>query len=88
MKALQADGEKLRQLTGKDHGPHFMTFELPVSDVGMFVAGEIGPDSFDTNGNQPYPKYGVIVWYESKELAKEAVARTAGAHWTEKDGPG
>jgi hypothetical protein len=24
-RALQADGEKLRQLTGEDHGPHFWT---------------------------------------------------------------
>ncbi len=24
MKALEADGEKLRQLTGEDHGPHFL----------------------------------------------------------------
>ena len=24
LKALEADGEKLRQLTGEDHGPHFL----------------------------------------------------------------
>jgi hypothetical protein len=31
MKALEADGEKLRQLTGEDHGP----FELPDEFEGL-----------------------------------------------------
>jgi hypothetical protein len=26
-KALEADGEKLRQMTGEDHGPYFFNFE-------------------------------------------------------------
>jgi hypothetical protein len=30
-KALEADGEKLRQLTGKDHGPRFIS-ECPSCD--------------------------------------------------------
>lgn len=41
-KALEADGEKLRQLTGKDHGPVFMDFykwesaEHRACDCGSF----------------------------------------------------
>ena len=62
------------------------TFQLPVSDCGYFCAGEIGPDSFDTDGNGPYPKYGVIVWYESKEAAREALVATTQAHWADADG--
>jgi len=62
------------------------TFELPVSDCGYFVAGEIGPESFETNSNQPYPKYGVIVWYETKEAAKAATISAVRAHWTSADG--
>jgi hypothetical protein len=27
MKALEADGEKLRQLTGEDHGPYFFDID-------------------------------------------------------------
>lgn len=60
-------------------------FELPVSDCRLFVGGEIGPDAFDDNGNRPYPKFGVIIWYESQELAKAAVKAVVQAHW--KDGP-
>lgn len=48
------------------------TFTLPVSDCGLFAGGEIGPDVFDTQP-KPVPRYGVIVWYESKELAKAAL---------------
>lgn len=29
VKALKADGEKLRQLTGEDHGPFFIDDETP-----------------------------------------------------------
>jgi hypothetical protein len=58
------------------------TFTLPVSDCGMFVAGEIGPDVFtDDRGMGPVPKHGVIIWYESKEACKEAFANVCGAHW-------
>ena len=31
MAALEADGEKLRQLTGKDHGPVFLTEAIEVA---------------------------------------------------------
>jgi hypothetical protein len=60
------------------------TFELPVSDCGCFVAGEIGPDCFDPTrlgGNKPYPSFGVIVWYEDKETAKAAFKAATGAHF-------
>lgn len=62
------------------------TFELPISDCGYFVAGEIGPDSFDTNGNEPYPPYGVIVFYKTKDAAKAPVEAIVKAHWTDADG--
>lgn len=38
MKALEADGEKLRQLTGEDHGPIFLADEDEISDNPAFEA--------------------------------------------------
>lgn len=65
------------------------TFNLPVSDVGMFIVGEIGPDAFTNDrGMGPTPKYGVIVWYESLDVAKEAFAYTCEAHWPGDDRTG
>jgi hypothetical protein len=32
MKALETDGEKLRQLTGEDHGPEFVPEQPPMPD--------------------------------------------------------
>jgi hypothetical protein len=57
------------------------TVELPISDCGYFVAGEL-PDVaahglFDTAP----PKYGVIIWYEDKETAKAACIAASKAHW-------
>lgn len=43
MKALEADGEKLRQLTGEDHGP----FDFPDEFEGL----RIGTHYMDVNGS-------------------------------------
>jgi hypothetical protein len=39
-KALEADGEKLRQMTGEDHGPHFPEFLRRRDDGEPFVCPE------------------------------------------------
>lgn len=57
------------------------TFELPVSDCGCFAVGEIGPDTFETGGGKPYPKFGVIVWYSTKDAARAACIAASQAHW-------
>ena len=60
------------------------TVTLPVSDCGCFVAGKIGPESFNAPpGERAYPEFGVIIWYETKEAAKAACAAAVGAHWPE-----
>lgn len=33
MKALEQDGEKLRQLTGEDHGPYFLEEHIPAQQL-------------------------------------------------------
>lgn len=54
-------------------------FSLPVSDCGCFVAGEIpamsGPDG------KPWPKNGVIIFYENIETMKAAFKAASDAHW-------
>jgi hypothetical protein len=44
MKALEADGEKLRQLTGEDHGPHFMCGHIWAiqDEIGLPFCAECG----------------------------------------------
>lgn len=37
MKALEEDGEKLRQLTGEDHGPSFLVTCEACSGDGVFL---------------------------------------------------
>lgn len=39
-KALEADGEKLRQLTGKDHGPRFFMHDEEIDLTDIPEAGE------------------------------------------------
>jgi hypothetical protein len=54
--ALEADGEKLRQLTGEDHGPHFLpdrrTIECPYcgGDGGHEVLTHYNPVNGDPLG--------------------------------------
>lgn len=58
------------------------TFELPVSDCGWFVAGDLTdfPQPNPQPGEEP-PKYGVIVWYKDKEAIRVACAAATNAHW-------
>jgi len=42
MKALEADGEKLRQLTGKDHGPFPFPHIAGAKDTGSCLADAYG----------------------------------------------
>jgi hypothetical protein len=46
------------------------TVTLPVSDCGCFHAGELGRDIVPANGETP--QFGVVIWYQDKELAKTA----------------
>lgn len=62
------------------------TFALPVSDCGCFQAGVIDskhifPDM--PEGKAP-PKFGVLVWYETEAIAKEACGAAMDAHWEKK----
>lgn len=57
-------------------------FQLPVSDCGCFVAGEIGPELFSQMDG--LPKYGVIVWYEGVDAVKAATVAASAAHWPDK----
>lgn len=58
------------------------TFEVPISDCGCFIVGEIGPDVFDPPPNgKAYPKFGIIIWYESSEAVGEAAGAACAAHW-------
>lgn len=56
-------------------------FQLPVSDCGCFVVGEIGPEIFSRF--EGVPKYGVVVWYKSLDAVKAASAAASDAHWPE-----
>lgn len=40
MKALEADGEMLRQLTGEDHGPYFFILEDEIEATSDVLANE------------------------------------------------
>jgi hypothetical protein len=44
MRALEADGEKLRQITGKDHGPLEFRF-IPCEEHDLYETGD--PDAPD-----------------------------------------
>lgn len=55
------------------------TFELPISDCGFFVGGEINAGSFDMG--EPTPRHGIIIWYEDKETCKAALQAVMNAHW-------
>lgn len=57
-------------------------FELPVSDCGDFMAGEIDKSIFD---DPTKPKFGVVIWYESMEAAKLATQAVIAAHWGDGD---
>jgi hypothetical protein len=58
------------------------TVTLPVSDCGMFLAGDLTDQSLAdfAKGDDP-PGYGVIIWYRDKETAKEAFGAAVEAHW-------
>lgn len=59
------------------------TFELPVSDCGHFVGGELTEDTIaqHRDAETDTPKYGVIVWYRGKEHVKAALQAVMDAHW-------
>lgn len=60
------------------------TFTLPVSDCGCFVAGQIDESIMRSPpGEKPYPRFGVIIWYETPEAAKAAWVAASQAHWPE-----
>ena len=48
MAALEADGEKLRALTGEDHGPHFVTRRCDNCLHMMQEASAFGDDPYFT----------------------------------------
>lgn len=51
------------------------TITIPKSDCNTFVAGQIGPQLWDALPHgERYPKHGVIIWYEDRERAKQALA--------------
>ena len=60
------------------------TFEIPVSDCGQFVGGELDDNTIaqyrDTE--KPLPKHGIIIWYENSEHARAALQAVMAAHWT------
>lgn len=63
MKALEADGEKLRQLTGEDHGPVFIHDLLEFDDAGA---------------KDDHPAKGVTVgdiraWFDENAALREAL---------------
>jgi DnaJ-class molecular chaperone len=58
MKALEADGEKLRQLTGEDHGPVWI-------DDRMVVCETCGGDGFFDRVTGLEPN-GTPVWEENQ----------------------
>jgi hypothetical protein len=70
-----------------DKSENLKMFSLPVSDCDCFKAGEIGPDSFATppppagEVPKPWPKHGVIIWYESEEAMHAAMIACTKAHW-------
>lgn len=51
------------------------TITIPKSDCNTFMAGQIGPELWATlpDGDK-FPKHGVIIWYEDRERAKQALA--------------
>ncbi len=52
IKALEADGEKLRQLTGEDHGPFIVTGYVPCErchGTGEIIIS-VGSHQCDTDG--------------------------------------
>lgn len=50
------------------------TVNLPVSDCGCFTAGIINEGSFvPPFGEKALPMYGVIIWYENRDLAEIAM---------------
>ena len=58
-------------------------FELPTSDCGCFTAGDLTgmvtpPEAPE---GEEAPKYGLIIWYRSKDAIKEAYDAAAKAHW-------
>lgn len=67
-------------------GHTMKTFTLPASDCGCFVGGILDDDTisrFHYDGNGDPPKYGVIIWYKSKDAMKEAMSAVSAAHWPE-----
>lgn len=56
------------------------TFELPVSDCGCFVAGELG-DLHPPEHDGEIMKYGVVVWYRDRDTARVAAIAATQAHW-------
>jgi hypothetical protein len=61
------------------------TFTLPVSDCGCFVAGELNESklSAEIMDQGDPPRYGVVIWYRDKDVAREAVIAASQAHWPE-----
>jgi len=60
------------------------TFTAPVSDCGHFIAGYIDEKSIASYmGGGDIPKYGIVVFYKTKETAKNAVNAVCDAHWQE-----
>lgn len=58
------------------------TFTAPVSDCGHFIAGYIDEKTVASymEGGE-IPKYGIIVFYKTKEAAKAAANAVCDAHW-------
>lgn len=59
-------------------------FELPKSDCGCIVAGDLTGMATppECEPGEEAPKYGVIVWYKSKEAIKDACNAVTKAHWS------
>lgn len=61
------------------------TVTLPVSDCGCFHAGLVGDlvgDIRPASANGETPQFGVVIWYQNKELAKKAFIAASDAMFT------
>jgi hypothetical protein len=77
--ALIADGEKLSQITGEDHGPHFMSGSDPCPRCGEY---ELYRESVDVGVGVIHGPYGCPCgWSEDEEYDAEK-----GGGWQEDGG--
>jgi hypothetical protein len=55
------------------------TFELPVSDCGMFIAGVINETTFADMDDKP--EHGVVIWYKDVDTMRAAMKALMESHW-------